>query len=60
MEMEMIQDLDLVGVVDSVDSQPTPSTSRPVPSVTVIVDDAHPFDLDAYIASYSGMTSIMH
>ena len=24
--------------------------------VVVVVDDAHPFDLDAYIASYSGVS----
>jgi hypothetical protein len=35
-------------------SQPTSSKAAPTGPTTIVIDDAHPFDLDAYIAGYSG------
>ncbi len=36
-------------------TQTEASSSRAATTWTVVVDDAHPFDLDAYISGYSGM-----
>ena len=35
-------------------TQTEASSSRAAPSWSIVVDDAHPFDLDAYISGYSG------
>lgn len=39
-------------------TQTEASSSRAAASWTILVDEAHPFDLDAYISGYSGRTAL--
>jgi hypothetical protein len=41
-------------------SQTEASSSRLMTPWAVVVDDAHPFDLDAYISGYSGKSHCHH
>lgn len=41
-------------------TQTEASSSRPAASWTIVVDEAHPFDLDAYISGYSGTLVSCH
>jgi hypothetical protein len=45
----MVMDVDI--------SEDTPQGSGSKRRITVAVDDTHPFDLDAYIANYTGSIS---
>ncbi|TFY75766.1 hypothetical protein EWM64_g8249 [Hericium alpestre] len=56
--MDIIHDMEMEEAMDMGFSKdlatPLPSSSRSAAAGTVVVDEAHPFDLDAYISGYSG------
>ncbi|KAH9974350.1 G protein pathway suppressor 1 [Lactifluus volemus] len=53
-------DVDPIDEVEMVQysMQTEPSSSRPLVPWAVVLDDAHPFDLDAYVTGYSGRAAL--
>ncbi|KAI0319325.1 G protein pathway suppressor 1 [Amylostereum chailletii] len=56
-----MDNMDIYEEMDATPEASAPSTSKLSSApVVVTIDDAHPFDLDAYIAGYTGRTAIDH
>jgi hypothetical protein len=57
MDVDPIEEVEMVQY--NTQTEPS-SSSRPLVPWAVVVDDAHPFDLDAYLTGYSGKPLCSH